>query len=66
MLGKTTTVIKTIPTDNDSGFDIDVQSEVDTHDELIALLLTLVENMTGVSTDNYVAEVDSHRVKAGS
>lgn len=66
MLGNTLTTITTTLSDNDKGFDIDVQSEVDTHDQLVVLLLTVVEQITGVSVDNYVAEVDSHRVKAGS
>jgi hypothetical protein len=65
MLGNTLTTITTTDADNTQGFDIDVKSEVGTHDELVVLLLTVVEQITGVSTDNYVAEVDSHRARAG-
>ena len=59
MIGSTKTVITTTTIGEE--FDIDVQSELDTENELAALLLMVVEKITGVSTNSYVALVDSTR-----
>lgn len=60
-----TTIIKALPTET-GDFDIDVKTDLESQDKLALMLLLVVEKITGVSTDNYVAEVDSHRVRAGS
>jgi hypothetical protein len=57
---ETTTVIKSVALP-DGTFDLDVQTGLSSHDELTVVLLLLVEKMTGVSTDDYVAEVDRIR-----
>jgi hypothetical protein len=57
MLGNTTTIIKKIESDSPQGFDIDVQSAVPTRSELIVLLLTIVEQVTGVPADSYIDEI---------
>lgn len=60
-----TTTIKAVATEEGS-YDLDVKTELESHDKLAAMLLLVVEQLTGVSADGYVAEVDAHRVRAGS
>lgn len=49
------------------GWDMKVKAGggIGTQDDMTALLLTLVEELTGVSTDLYVQEVDVTRRAAG-
>ncbi len=53
--------------DSEAGFDLKVQAGggISSQDDMTALLLMLVENLTGVSTDLYAQEVDIARRAAG-
>lgn len=52
---------------SEAGFDLQVKAGggVNTQEEMAVLLLLLVEELTGVSTDLYVQEVDATRRAAG-
>jgi hypothetical protein len=60
MIADTTTTVKVISLP-DGGLDINVQSEITSHDELVTVLLMVIESMTDVPTDSYVQEVDAIR-----
>jgi hypothetical protein len=55
------TIIKKI-IDETGAIDIKVDSQVGSETALIVLLLHVVETMTGVSTDDYVKQVDEARI----
>jgi hypothetical protein len=61
MLETEITIIKKIIND-DGSIDIKVDSQVGSETALIVLLLHVVETMTGISTDEYVKQVDESRI----